>query len=114
MKTFRVCFWFFVLFVSYFALYNSIFTFVSALEAAPDIRKPEFFAGLEKGQPAMIKELPNGTYQINISDNSLPSAFTISEIGPDFLEVSSAGGRVITRIPKYSIRCIVVTKFMKD
>jgi hypothetical protein len=86
------------------------------VKAAPEVRKPELFSGLEKGQPVMLKELPTG-YQITIIkglqfNQGVVGGYTLTEIGSDFIVVETMGGVMQYRIPVYSLKSIIVTKVM--
>lgn len=73
------------------------------------VQKVGIFANLDKGQKVSLKETAHG-FEIGVVPD-VDLAFTITEIGPDYIVLEDVAKVAETRIPMYSIKSIKTVKF---
>lgn len=80
--------------------------------AAPQAEKPGgIFAALEKGSKVALKETAQG-FEIGVFPG-VELAFTVKEVGQDYIVVEDITGITETRIPIYSVKCVRITRLPK-
>lgn len=72
----------------------------------PDKPRLGFLSALKAGQSVAVKEVA-GRFEILIDDSLKDLSHKIIEVGPELVVVEDIGGLIETRIPVYSIKCIV-------
>ncbi len=87
---------------------------ISVFGQAPENPQQGFLTGLKEGQSIMLKEVA-GRFEISsFDDGQAILSHKVIDVGTDYLTVEDFGGLLVTRIPVFSIKAIVLLKVPRN